>query len=177
MDTYEITNADGSIDVYDSSTDEYMYSYGDTEGSPYQTDPPVDEEDPGFSWTDFLHDLPGVVKDTVQVISAVRNAGNPAIRAGSSYTMPNGAISTPNRNGTLTVRQPNGQIQVTQMPIGQPYTFSDGTTVVNNGTGTITTVTPSGQQSVQPIGGGSSSNGGSVTGLVLIGGALLLLSH
>lgn len=99
---------------------------------------------------------------------------NPTIAR--TQQMTGGAVSVPNKNGTVTVTYPNGQKYTSQMPVGQPQIFPDGVMVMNNGDGTYSTLSANGQSVTTRYGAGGFSLGGFNVSPVMLGvGALALV--
>lgn len=82
-------------------------------------------------------DLTQLALTGLKLVAAWNQAGQPAVRAGTSS-------STVNKNGTLTQMTSSGAVVNQRMPVGTPYMAADGSLVTNNGNGTYTTVAPSG---------------------------------
>lgn len=99
---------------------------------------------------------------------------NPTIAR--TQQMTGGAVSVPNKNGTVTVTYPNGQKHTSQMPVGQPQIFPDGVMVMNNGDGTYSTLSANGQSVTTRYGAGGFNLGGFNVSPVMLGvGALALV--
>lgn len=128
-----------------------------------------------FSWadvSDVIKNLGALSVTALQTVRAWNTASNPQIVAGTPAQTTSGAVVTPNRNGTITTRMPNGRVMTSPMPAGRPYAFADGTIVVNNGDGTYTTIRD-GVPVVTPYSGSSQSKPGA--GALVALGALALM--
>lgn len=103
-------------------------------------------------------DLTKLALTGLQLVTAWKNAGSPAVRASN-------AAVTANADGTITTRQANGAVVTTKMPVGTPYLTTTGALVTNNGNGTYTSVNANGSISTSPYppGTGLSSSLASIT--------------
>jgi hypothetical protein len=127
-------------------------------------------------------DLTGVVatisslaQSALQLKQIWNSVGSPAPRVASPIRQASGAVSTPNKDGTITTRLPNGSTTVAAMPVGHAYVFPDGSSVINNGNGTFDTITQDGATRTAPLYVPTSA--GSSTGLMVLGiGAVALLA-
>lgn len=97
-------------------------------------------------------------------IVTLTNAAMAAIKINAAYqasqqpqlrtsTVSGSTVSTPNPNGTLTVRNTTtGQVATTRPQAGVPYTLTDGRTIINNGNGTYSLITRDGATQTIPYG-------------------------
>ena len=132
----------------------------------------------GTDLTSIIATVTSAAQSAIQLIKAWNTVGAPAPRVSAPVRLASGAITTPNRDGTITTRLPSGQTTVGAMPVGVPYVFSDGASVVNVGDGTYQTINPDGSVRTAPLyvpkTGAAAKSG--VGALAVIGlGALLLL--
>lgn len=158
--------------VYDPSGGQGTATPGTTSPTNYPTSGLVSGSAtvPPTNWSNIVSDVAKVAILGLQVYKSVGqpNAILPGIR-----TMPGGGTGVPNKNGTITINNPNGSQSIVKMPVGQPQIFADGSAVVNNGDGTFSSVLANGQIVTQPY--GAVGGGGSNT-LLLVGAAALGLA-
>ena len=158
--------ADGTAYVTDAEGNTYQV---DAEGNAIQTlDTPVTEAG-GSIWATIsngIDSLGSLMAQGIKLNAAWQKLKGPAPRVASTIRTANGSTITPNKNGTITTRTPDGKVTTGKMPVGTPFVFPDGSTVINNGDGTITVLNADGTTYTQPI---AKSQGDSNTGLLVIG--------
>lgn len=142
-------------DLFPGETGGFDVTFDDGSSVPVFTDVPALDGGGGWGGWDLsgiLDNVQDVFKIALQLNSAYKAAGKPAVRASTPET-------TANANGTLSTKTASGGTVTVKMTPGTPYVTASGAVVTNNGDGTYTTIQSDGSTVVRQYPAGAPSNG------------------
>lgn len=139
------------------------FDFGSAALNPPQSPAAVVSAPSGGSWDSTLQTVSSLAAAALRVF-----APQIAIRAGLVKS-PSGQSAQANPNGTVTVRNANGQVSTSLPPPGVAYAVAGGGVITNNGDGTYTSIDANGNATKH-----SYSNASGMNNALMYGGIALL---